>query len=120
MINVPKTLTASNNIRSPGYALVITWIRQIWASLSRDIIRNYFIQCGIVANEPNDYHNQLRNFVKNRILMDYIKTDDNTSGIKGFDRDRNDKLEECKMEDDYLLESDSAKFFVFIKIRKTF
>ena len=40
--------------------------------------------------------------------MDYIKTYDNTSDIKGFDRDLNDELEECKMEDDDLLESDSV------------
>ena len=39
--------------------------------------------------------------------MDDIEIDDDTSDIKGFDRDRNDELEECKMEDDDLFESDS-------------
>ena len=88
MLNAPKTFTASNNIRSAGYALVITWISQIWASFSRHIIRNSFIQCGIVANEPNVYHNQLGNFVKNRVLMDDIEIDDDTSDIRtGFGKD---------------------------------
>ena len=36
MLNAPKTFTASNNLRSPGFALVITWISQIWSNFSID------------------------------------------------------------------------------------
>ena len=38
MINAPKTLTASNNIGSPGFAFVITWINQNWASFTGNIL----------------------------------------------------------------------------------
>ena len=47
MMNAPKTFTASNNIRFPGFVLVITGISQIWPTFSRDILRQSFIQCGI-------------------------------------------------------------------------
>ena len=39
--------------------------------------------------------------------MDNIETDDDTPDIEGFDRDRNDELEQCKMENDDFVESDS-------------
>ena len=34
LINEEKSFTPAGNLRSPGYALVINWISQIWDQLS--------------------------------------------------------------------------------------
>ena len=39
--------------------------------------------------------------------MDEVETDDYTSDINGFDRNPNDDYQECDMENDDLLQSDS-------------
>ena len=107
MLNVPKTFTASKNVRSPGFALVITWISQIWSNFSRDIIRQSFIHCGIVSNDSNTYHKQLRHFVQKRILMDDIDIDDDTSDIQGFNPDEGGKRDAELTEDEDELNSDA-------------
>ena len=41
--------------------------------------------------------------------MEDVETDDDTSDINGFYRDRNDEYQECDMENDGLFQSDSDK-----------
>ena len=112
MINAPKSFTSSNNIRSPGYALVIEWISKIWTNFSRDTLRNSFAQCGIVTSDPRLFHNQLRHFVKTRTLIDDIETaEEQIFEFHAFEREAAEELMEGEDEvlghdSDDIIESD--------------
>jgi hypothetical protein len=49
---------------SPGYALVVDWISEIWQELDQATIIRSFDQCGITAQNMANYGSQLRHFVR--------------------------------------------------------
>ncbi len=73
---VPKTksTTRFGNIRSPGYALAITWISEIWEQFPRDLIVRSFQLCGITGlRQYRDLHSPLRHILtKGEVIQDMI------------------------------------------------
>ncbi len=61
-LNAEKTKTRFDNIRSPGYAQVITWVSEIWATLNPNVIRASFDLCGITQYKHDHLHSQLQAF----------------------------------------------------------
>ena len=48
----------------------------------------------LVSSDTREYHNQLRNFVQNRTLMDDLTDDDKASDIPVFNPDNHEELRE--------------------------
>ena len=72
MLNEPKSFTPAGNLRSPGYGKAIKWISEIWTEFDSTILARSFDQCGITSGNPDDYHLQLRQFVRTQKFMDTI------------------------------------------------
>ena len=66
-------------------------ILKIYPGLLCEILRNSFIQCGLVSSDTREYHNQLRHFVQN---FDDLTDDDRTSDIPAFNPDPHKELRE--------------------------
>ena len=56
------------------------------------------MQCGLVLSESRTFHNQLRNFVQNRTLLDDVVGNDQTSEIQAFNPDPSEELREGHLE----------------------
>ena len=79
--------------------------------LKRDILKCSFVQCGLVTNDTRLYHNQLRNFIQNRTLVDDIdEVLDQIDDFRAFEREAVDELmegqEESMEQDEDLTDSD--------------
>ena len=72
LINAPKAFTKAGNRMSPGYALVVDWISEIWQELDQATIIRSFDQCGITAQNMANYGSQLRHFVRSNELVDNV------------------------------------------------
>ena len=59
LVHAPKSYTAPGNVKSPGYATVITWISEIWQDLDPALIARSFDHCGITSKSLADYGSQL-------------------------------------------------------------
>ncbi|CAF0867105.1 unnamed protein product [Brachionus calyciflorus] len=81
-----KTYTENQNMRSPGYALAIEWLNNIWQSFEDFKIRDSFALCGISNHAKNDdgslsidlpkLHSVLRLMLENNTFInDYVETD---------------------------------------------
>ncbi|RNA01128.1 pogo transposable element with KRAB domain-like, partial [Brachionus plicatilis] len=82
--DVPKTFTCHGNSKSPGYALAIQWLSDIWSEFDESIIINSFDYCGITSQ--NNLHKTLRNLVdKNLVFNFYVDDLDEVEDIMGFD-----------------------------------
>jgi hypothetical protein len=86
MVNRHHTFTAQGNLRSPSYALVITWLSEIWESLDVNIIIDSFAECGITSVDPLDLRKQLRHLAETNELVevDDIIDYDGTGDLVGF------------------------------------
>ncbi|RNA44212.1 pogo transposable element with KRAB domain-like, partial [Brachionus plicatilis] len=83
LLNADKTYTKSNNVRSPGYALIIQWVSSIWEQFDKMIIQNSFDQAGITSNIIDLFHRQLRHFIFNQEFIDDVE-DDNAQDLNAF------------------------------------
>lgn len=90
LINEPKSLTASGNWRSPGYARAINWISEIWADFNEEIIRHSFDACGITQSNYRQCHSQLVAFM-DRGLTETVVQEDGADEIRGFDDQSGDR-----------------------------
>ena len=69
LVHAPKAYTASGNVKSPGYATVITWISEI------EIARS-FDHCGITSKNSADYDSLLGHFVRtNQLVVEIMPID---------------------------------------------
>jgi hypothetical protein len=68
------SFTKAENLKSPGYALVIDWISKIWAEFDESILRDSFDACGISSN--SNLSSMLKCIVSadsdNEISNDYV------------------------------------------------
>jgi hypothetical protein len=49
-VNDEKSFTKQQNLRSPGYANIISWISYIWENFDSELIAKSFDTCGITSN----------------------------------------------------------------------
>lgn len=84
LIHEPKSLTASGNWRSPGYARAIDWISEIWEEFDNLILRDSFDACGITQSDYRMCHNQLIAFMDEG-KTEAVVQDDGADEILGFD-----------------------------------
>ena len=70
-------------------------IRKIWSSFSRDILRNWFIQGGIVNSDPRLYHNKLCHFAQTwSLIADVEPVEEQIYEFRAFDRESGEELME--------------------------
>jgi hypothetical protein len=96
--NSERRYTIHGNTKSPGYALAIQWLSEIWESFELHTIKNSFDYCGITSQ--NDLHKTLKELVtKNLVFNMYIDNMDEEEAIMGFmDEDNFDSnLEEVNL-----------------------
>ena len=67
-LNSPKSFTAKNNLKSPGYALAITWISEIWKAFDPEIIKKSFRCTGITSTSHSEYNALLTGIINNHCL----------------------------------------------------
>ena len=48
-VNEPKTFTKFENMHSPSYVSVITWLSEIWRNFDENLIYESFDTCGITS-----------------------------------------------------------------------
>ena len=63
-------------MRSPGYAMVLQWISEIWDELDSNLIACFFANCGIKSSKLTDSKNQLRHFFRTTEFVDEVQPDD--------------------------------------------
>ena len=51
-------------MRSPGYALAITWVVEIWEALDPRLIARSFVHCGLVDYNRDDLNSALRHVLE--------------------------------------------------------
>ena len=62
-----KTYTCHDNMRSPGYTVVIEWLSEIWRDFDSNIIIRSFDYCGITSQ--TNIHCALRSITEdNKVL----------------------------------------------------
>ena len=70
-INAEKEISIHGNTKSPGFALVIQWISQIWEEFDEHLIKNSFEQCGITS--ISNLHSSLKEiYTSNQLINEYI------------------------------------------------
>lgn len=60
-MNEIRTRTVYNNTRSPGYALAIKWLSEIWDQFPPHKIINSFDNCGITSQDS--LHSTLKVYI---------------------------------------------------------
>ena len=91
-INEEKTCTRFDNVRSPGYAKCINWLRDMWIDFPKHAIVNSFSSCGII--DQIDLHSALREVLRtNTMFTDYVDDVNEADHIDGFE-DSNDIFED--------------------------
>jgi hypothetical protein len=98
-LNAEKTKTRFDNIRSPGYAQVITWVSEKWTTLNPNVIRASFDLCGITQNKHDQLHSQLQAFLTKSMvdMVVDVQPEDELRGCFVTDNDicsNTDDLEE--------------------------
>jgi hypothetical protein len=108
LVHAPKSYTASGNVKSPGYATVITWISEIWQDLDPALIARSFDHCGITSKSLADYGSQLRHFVRtNQLVEDVMSIDPALADTNGGLDDQHGDKWDAEMEAILDSESDS-------------
>ena len=70
-INAEKEISIHGNTKSPGFALVIQWISQIWEEFDEHLIKNSFEQCRITS--ISNLHSSLKEiYTSNQLINEYI------------------------------------------------
>lgn len=105
MVNTPKSHTKFGNVKSPGYALAINWIAQIWQNMDSNLLASSFDQSGLTTNNKDHYHRQLKHFIETNELIDDVADDDGTSDLRGF----YEEDERRGVEDDGLVDDDDSE-----------
>ena len=72
-------------MRSPGYAMVLQWISEIWDELDSNLIACFFDNCGITSSKLTDSNNQLRHFVRTTEFVDEVQPDDSAQNDDLFE-----------------------------------
>lgn len=54
-----KTYTPAGTMRAPSKALCLQWVKEVWESLSADLIKRSFRACGISVNMNSKEDNQV-------------------------------------------------------------
>ena len=52
--------TRSGKRKSASYEMFARWVSESWKALPSDLIRQSFIQCGILSSKSEDLHSRLR------------------------------------------------------------
>ena len=52
--------TRSGKRKSASYEMIARWVSESWKALPSDLIRQSFIQCGILSSKSEDLHSRLR------------------------------------------------------------
>jgi hypothetical protein len=108
LVHAPKSYTAAGNVKSPGYATVITWISEIWQDLDPALIARSFDHCGITSKSLADYGSQLRHFVRtNQLVEDVMPIDPALADTNGGLDDQHGDEWDAEMEAILDSESDS-------------
>jgi hypothetical protein len=82
-MNGEHTFTKNHNCRSPGYAVAISWISEIWDEFDPTIIKESFDYCGITQNKMSGFHKQLQAFIENG-LLEYVDDSDDADDFIGL------------------------------------
>ena len=90
LINAPKSYTG--NMRSPGYAMVLQWISEIWDELDSNLIARSFDNSGITSSKLTDSNNQLRHFVRASEFVDEVQPDDSAQNDDLFE-EKDDEIQ---------------------------
>ena len=81
------TFTRFGNIRSPGYALCIKWLSEIWINFPEAYIINSFQQCGI--SSTREFHSALQKILNDRSpinsFVDFYHESDDLDGFTDVD-----------------------------------
>ena len=83
LVEGEKSFTRFGNMRSPGYALAIQWISEVWAQLDAELIKRSFDLCGITQNNIDDCHLQLKAFIQ-KGMRTVVLDDDGADDVRGF------------------------------------
>jgi len=78
-----KSFTRFGNMRSPGYALAIQWISEVWAQLDAELIKKSFDLCGITQSNINECHLQLKAFIQKGMTA-VVLDEDGADDVRGF------------------------------------
>ena len=96
-INTIKQRTLYNNTKSPGYALAIQWISDIWRDFDPSKIKNSFEYCGITSQDS--LHSVLKKiYEEHRIMNSYIDINTEEDDILGFDNFDSDLFDDGQFE----------------------
>ena len=63
-----QEFTGSGKGKSVVYKMIARWLSESWNALPSDMIRQSFIQCGILSSESEDLHSRLRLFARHTNL----------------------------------------------------
>lgn len=99
LIEGEKSFTRNGNMRSPGYALAIQWISEIWTALDAELIKKSFDLCGITQSKVDECHLQLKAFIRNG-MRSVVMDDDGADEIRGFDEARSGLENNANNDDD--------------------
>ena len=83
-------------MRSPGYAMVLQWISEIWDELDSNLIARSFDNCGIISSKLSDFNNQLRHFVRTTEFADKVQPDDSAQSDDLFEENGDDWEEQTQ------------------------
>ena len=81
-------MTANNNMKSPGYNIIIKWLSIIWNDFAEITIKESFVKCGITSQ--TDLHsalNQLLEFQSTENFSEYVVEIEPCDDIDGLDPD---------------------------------
>ena len=111
LVNAPKSYTAAGNVRSPGYAMVLQWISEIWDELDSNLIARSFDNCGITSSKLSDFNNQLRHFVRTTEFADKVQPDDSAQSDDLFEENGDDWEEQTHVIIDSESEDENERDF---------
>lgn len=98
-----QSRTAAGNTRSPGYALAISWLSEIWEAFPSEIIKNSFEHCGITSQ--TSLHSQLAQITRsNDVINLYVDIFNELDEYLGLDNEEEDEAnvfdQGCGLEED--------------------
>ena len=102
-------------MRSPGYAIAISWVSEIWNNFDREIIKRSFHICGITQEKVIEFILYIRFSIKNyrstiprttkciydnNQTTDIIEEDDGSNEINGYVNPEDDERKDTSENED--------------------
>ena len=81
-------MTANNNMKSPGYIIIIKWLSIIWNDFAESTIKVSFMKCGITSQTNlHSALNQLLELQSTENFSEYVVELKPCNEINGFNPD---------------------------------